>query len=160
VATLGAIGHAYTWNDAVLLLSYLNGDDAAFELTLRDADRLKKRIDGVAASYAVAVKGQTFPPARLEQDKPSEKVTFIKASSWAMANCFEIEKTLGPELRKPWYVDSWIATHIRTSQRCVKRKVNLLPAGKARNVHVYDGYLWEEPLGRNAAGTKRGARKT
>src|SRR5580700_6379769 len=60
--SLNITAHAYVWNDSVLLLSYVNEDDSSFESAMKDADKLKRRVDVIVRSYAIAVKGQTFPP--------------------------------------------------------------------------------------------------
>lgn len=141
---LPSVAHAYTWNDSVLLLSYLDTENSSFEAALRDADKLKMRIDCLRPSYAIAVKGQTFPQIHQSATvSQTPRFTIIEASSWAMANCFEIEKSI-EKLRKPWYVDGRIAGRIRTNQKFLKEKVGLFPSRARRNVYVYDGYLWEE----------------
>lgn len=137
-----SVAHAYTWNDSVLLLSYVNGDKASFVAAMRDAERLKRRVDQLQKSYAVAVKGRTFPVAQAGSQAPA-RVTVIEASSWAMANCFEIEKKLGG-LRASWYVDGRIARRIGSTQPSQQRKVQLFPSGHPRVVHAYKGYLWAE----------------
>jgi hypothetical protein len=82
---------AYAYNDAVLLLAYGDRKAQSAEAAMRDADGLKKVIDTVRNSYAIAVQGRAFPS--LSDRGMSARVTVIEASSWAMANCFEIEKT-------------------------------------------------------------------
>ena len=58
------IARAYTWNDSVLLLAYVNNHHQHWhECALRDFSRLKGRIDEVAESYGVVVKGRAFPLA-------------------------------------------------------------------------------------------------
>jgi hypothetical protein len=164
MGALQSVAHAYVWNDSVLLLSYVNEGDASFQSAIRDAEKLKRRIDDLAGSYAIAVKGRAFPltqgghsPAR------TSRVTVIEASSWAMANCFEVEKALATKWRKPWYIDIRIARKIRTCQSFHADTVKLLPTGRARRVHVFDGYLWDAPATRrntpppSGADTNKGA---
>jgi hypothetical protein len=141
---LPAVANAYAWNDSVLLLSYVDGRDAAFEAAIRDADKLKRRIDELEKSYAIAVKGQAFPSARCGHMPAGQasRVTIIEASSWALANCFAIEKVLGRKLRKPWYIDDRIAKRLRTCQTFQTEKVPLLPSNRPRTVYVYNGCLW------------------
>src|SRR5690606_26271045 len=84
---LRPINHAYIWNDSVLLHGYVDKSASAYKAVMRAADKLKQEIDTVVPSYAVAVKGKSFPPLG---DSPP-RVTVIEASSYAMANCFEVE---------------------------------------------------------------------
>jgi hypothetical protein len=132
---------AYTYNDAVLLLSYVSDARESFQTAMRDADNLKKQIDRIQASYAIAVKGQAFPLVFKRTSEP--RVTVIETSSWAMANCFEIEKTIG-KLKKVWYVDGRIAKKIRTKQSSEQHNVKMYPSGRERSVHVYGSYLWTQ----------------
>jgi hypothetical protein len=134
-----SFAHAYAYNDAVLLLSYVDGKAASYRTAMRDADALKKEIDQIRNSYAIAVKGQAFPP--VSNVITGGRVTVIEASSWAMANCFEIEKQLG-HLKQPWYVDERIASKITTDRASKKHEVSMYPSGGTRSIHVYDGYLW------------------
>jgi len=137
------VSHAYAWNDSVLLLSFVDAGQESFVAAMRDADALKRRVDQLRKSYAVAVKGRTFPVAHASGGQPpAGRVTVLEASSWAMANCFQIEKTLG-KLRASWYIDGRIVrklgARVGPSQ---KHKVELFPSGKPRVVHTYSGYLW------------------
>lgn len=150
---LPAHAHVYIWNDSVLLLAFL--DSASPEAVLREVDGLKRKIDdlakcfGLGQSYAIAVQGQPFPEIELGQGDvrqagalQSPRVTIIKASSYAMANCFLIEKYF-KNMKKPWYVDSRLAKSLRTDAVATKKeKVPLLPGTRARQVYVYSGYLW------------------
>jgi len=111
---------------------------------MHDADNLKKRIDKVRKSYAIAVKGQAFPSTPSHAiNGTSPRVTVIEASSWAMANCFKIEK-LARRWRKSWYIDERIAKKIQTNQVCQKHKVKMYPDGQQRSVHAYKNYLWSD----------------
>jgi len=135
--SLGEIDHAYVWNDSVLLLAHVS-EGKGYERVMRAADNLKRRVDTVAPSYAIAVKGKTFPAAI-----QGARVTVITASSFAMANCFEIEaEAKRKKLRKAWYVDVRIARSVpeaRATQWC---SVRLLPGGKLRRIYTHDQYLW------------------
>jgi hypothetical protein len=137
---LNSVDHIYVWNDSVLLLSYVNHRAASFQTAMRDADRLKRRIDTLGKSYAIAVKGQTFPQ---RHETSTDGLTVIGALSWALANCFEIERTLSSRLRKPWYLDSWIKEKIQTRVHCHKEPVLLLPLNRGRAVYVFDSYLFD-----------------
>lgn len=110
--------HCYVWNDSILLLAYLdnpyrNSDENDI---LKEADQLKKDIDQICPSYAISVKGQVFPddtifhpPIFEGQIAEQPRVIRLKTSSYAMGNCFLIEKRLGDKLEKPWYIDGRIA---------------------------------------------------
>jgi len=134
-----SFARTYAYNDAVLLLSYVDGKAKSVRTAMRDADTLKKEIDKIQNSYAIAVKGQAFPP--VSNRIIDHRVTVIEASSWAMANCFEIERQLG-HLKQPWYVDERIASKIQTDSGSQKHEISMYPSGRLRCVHVYDGYLW------------------
>jgi hypothetical protein len=140
-----SISHAYAWNDSVLLLSFVDTEQATYQDALRAVDTLKKKIDKIRHSYAIAVKGRAFPPVPGLPFGIGGRVTVIEASSWAMANCFEIEKKIG-SLRKAWYIDERIAKKIETGQACEKHKVRLYPSGTPRNVHVYGDCLWPDEV--------------
>jgi hypothetical protein len=141
---LSSIDHSYAWNDSVLLLSFVDRT-GSYSLSMQDAETLKRRIDCyVAKSYAIAVKGQAFPPGIIGVQKG---VTVIKASSWAMANCFEVEQeSRRRRWLKPWYVDIRIARQIQTSQGFEEMEVpSMLGAGgrrRPRKIRAYCGYLW------------------
>jgi hypothetical protein len=100
---------------------------------MHDAQLLKERIERLAKSYAVAVKGQAFPePVEHDPD-----VTCIAASSWAMANCFEIASKLRSE-NKAWYIDSRIANIISPGRRFRTRELTLLPLRESRGICLCD----------------------
>jgi hypothetical protein len=135
---LHALNHAYVWNDSVLLLAYVDDRDLAYEKAIHAADDLKQGVDAIAPSYAIAVKGRAFPPSAADL-----RVTVIRASSYAMANCFEIEaEAKSKKLRSAWYVDVRIARKVPQARSPEWIAVSLLPGGKRRRVYVHDGYLW------------------
>lgn len=141
---------AYVWNDSVLLLAYVDGSSRAYEACLRDAETLKRKIDQCAKSFAIAVKGQAFPqfpePLPCGGKGNTGRVTILRTSSYAMANCFEIEKEVKKlKLRKSWYLDSRIAKHIKISAPSQVLKLKLMPTNQARTVHLIDGCLWNAP---------------
>jgi hypothetical protein len=142
---LGSVAHAYVWNDSVLALSYVDQTIQSYETALRDVRRLKGRIDQLRPSYAIAVKGQPFPPA---DDLPAHlRVTVLAASSWAMANCFLIEDKLR-KYRATWYVDAWIADKLSgTLPAFRKGTVAMLPKKRRRSIHLYKRDLWNEGEG-------------
>lgn len=143
--------HCYIWNDSLLLLSYL---DTPYRNTnigaiIREADDLKKKIDKLCKSFAISVRGQVFPHephlqanAYQGQIGDQPRVIMLKASSYAMANCFLIEAELGKKLKRPWYIDGRIAKHLETNQDVSEHSIKMLPKNKERAVFAYDGYLW------------------
>ena len=148
------IKHAYVWNDSVALLSYEDGTTASFRAFLWDADRLKQKIDsltekwGCAPAYGIAVKGQAFPS---KEQSSGERVTVLRTSSYAMANCFEIEKAAKKQgLKKSWYVDNLLKKCldkrlvVPSRRRNNPLRVKLLPKNRERKIHLIDGYLWNE----------------
>lgn len=136
-AGLRELDHAYVWNDSVLLLARVD-EPRAYARVMHAADDLKRRVDTVAPSYAIAVKGRAFPGAI-----QGARVTVIKASSFAMANCFEIEsEAKRKELRKAWYVDVRIARRVPEARGTQWCSVKLLPSGKHRRIYTHDRYLW------------------
>lgn len=142
--------HAYTWNDSVLLIAYTDSQFSNIDATMREADNLKKRIDLVKKCYAISVKGMSFSDpcyysghvfegANIEQPK----FVYLKASSYAFTNCYEIEKKLGKKHKKDWYIDERIATKIKPIQQAEKiEEFEMLPGKEKRNIHMYSGYLW------------------
>ncbi len=143
--------HCYIWNDSVLLLSVLDSSYRnANEIDImKDANDLKKKIDSLCSCYAISVKGQVFPdesiyhaPVFNGQIAEQSRVVRLKASSYAMGNCFIIEERLGKKLKKPWYVDSRIAKKLDSTQARTIHSVKMLPKNKEREVWVYEGHLW------------------
>jgi hypothetical protein len=137
---LDALDHAYVWNDSVLLLAHVDDRPESYERAIHAADDLKREVDRTASSYAIAVKGRVFPS---NAGFDGARVTVIKASSYAMANCFEIEaEAKRRRLRKAWYIDVRIARKVREARAPKWIAVPLLPGGKRRRVYVHGGYLW------------------
>jgi len=140
--------HAYLWNDSVLLLAYVDEKKTLYEPVMREVNKLKIEINRLSKSYVICVKGKAIPPPKISNSTPingnitnQTKDTYLKASSMALANCFAIDKTL-KEHKKTWYIDSWIARHIKTSQKSVKDYVEMLPTNRKRYVHMYKNDLW------------------
>lgn len=154
-----SLDHAYVWNDSALLLGYVDGSPRAYEACLRDAETLKRKVEQSTKSYAIAVKGQTFPqsPEAMAESGTSKagRVTILRTSSYAMGNCFEIEKEVKKRgLRKSWYIDGRIAKHIKRPGPREVLELNLLPKDEPRSVHLFDGYLWDRPREARQATTK------
>lgn len=133
--------NCYVWNDSVLLLSIIDDHEKNRDVkcVMREADNLKKKIDGICNCYAISVKGQIFPdesmlnlPSFNRNVAGQPKFIRLKASSYAMGNCFLIEARLGKRLRKPWYIDSRIAKELDTVKKLTKHKVKMLPKNKKK----------------------------
>jgi len=139
VPTLTAIAHSYVWNDSVLLLAFVNDTASSVVAAMKDADRFKRRVDAIKKCYAIAVRGQTFPTAPESQ---TPNLTVLRASSWAMANCFEIEKKLG-RFRASWYVDGRIARKLQGVGPSSTHSVALFPSNRRRVVYCYKDSLWD-----------------
>ena len=143
--------HCYIWNDSVLLMSNLDSPYRQTDVNevILEVDNLKREIDFICGSYAISVKGKVFP-----EEIPPQAAIFdgqiteqprtvrLKASSYAMGNCFKIEAKLGKKLKKPWYIDSRIATKLNSQQKHKRHVVSMLPDNKEREVSVYEDYLW------------------
>ena len=139
---LSTVAQAYVWNDSVLVLSFVDeGKPHSYHTALRDICALKARIDELGTSYAIIVKGQPFPPTK--GLAPDPRVTVLRTSSWAMANCFLIEKTL-KQYRASWYLDSRVAGKVSTCKPFRKETMALLPKNHRRSIHLYKGRLLPE----------------
>lgn len=136
---LPSIAHAYTWNDSVLLLAYV-GEPQSYVTVMREVDQLKRAIDALCKSHGVAVKGRAFPVLP-SGDAVASRLTRLHASSWAMANCFEIEKALGNK-RAAWYVDGRIGRQLPSTSEFRKYPAKLLPSGRLRVIHCFGSYIW------------------
>ena len=62
--SLPSIVHTYTWNDSALVVSKVDKSQRSYGQALKDLHGLKTAIDNLdtlCPSFAIAVKGQTFP---------------------------------------------------------------------------------------------------
>lgn len=140
--------HAYVWNDSVLIVAFLNKGRGEKLRLLQEVNAFKRHLDKTLAkrSFAVVVEGKTFPigqPLSAQGLKGANrsKVTVLKASSWALANCFEIERELR-KYKKSWYIDIRVSKGITTLATRNDKLVKLLPSNRERIVSMYDGDLW------------------
>ena len=121
--------HAYAWNDSVLLLAYAPIGPGTARGILAEAEQLKNKIDSELSckSYAVCVRGQTFPERTKQSDTASctNRCTILQTSSFAMANCFTIEKELS-RYRAEWYIQNRLRNSV-SSKPFATGKVKLLP---------------------------------
>src|SRR5437667_229269 len=54
------------WNDSVLIHSPVRESDSSFVSAMRPIAALKAAIDAVRPSYAICVKGKSFPPQDIQ----------------------------------------------------------------------------------------------
>jgi hypothetical protein len=140
--------HGYIWNDSVLLLSYRTRTVAERSQVLAELDdfRLWLQDRCGAAVYAICVKGLAFPhddlhaPAFDGQIGNQPRSIVLKTSSWAMANCFEIEKRLSRH-RADWYIDSRVTKDVRLAATVAEEEVEMLPSREARKIQMFKGGL-------------------
>ena len=139
--------HAYTWNDSVLLVARIDENFSPVKQVMKEADDLKRKVDGVCKCYAIGVKGMSFSEPcffaghQFDPQIDQPKFVFLKSSSYAFSNCFEIEKKLKKH-KKSWYLDERIHSQIKTDQTTKKESVSMLPSGTKRNIYMYENYLW------------------
>ena len=136
-----------------VLMVALPDSTSDYEPIMREVNRLKHAIDRICQTYAISMKGQTIPEilpcirdhsAAGQIDQP--RAVYIRASSFAFSNCFEVERKLGKIKKKPWYVDERIVNHISTSQSSTYQTIKLHPRRTPRKMFLYDGDLWNEDL--------------
>jgi hypothetical protein len=110
-----------------------------------DAERLRRKLTPLGKNYAISMKGQAFPDLESRGVRPDEagRLHVIEASSWAMANCFEVEKKLGRH-EMSWYVDSRIAKRAPSREPDLKRRIALPPTRGLRYIHMFRSWIWEE----------------
>jgi hypothetical protein len=140
--------HSYCWNDSVLLLAFWNGEPADGRGILSEASALKRRIDEtIGQSYAISVKGRAFPdhtpppPAVYDGANHHPRCVVLKASSYAMANCYLTEaEAKKQKCRADWYIDVRLKKVL--GQRLTESfAVEMLPTGKSRKVYLLSGYI-------------------
>ena len=141
--------NAYVWNDSAMFLAFpqIDGD---YETIMRELDTLKPIVDSICPSYAICVKGQAIPEPACgygTEANGQPRFVFLKTSSYAFSNCFEVEKELSKKkrLRMDWYVDSRIVRKIPTFPKCKRHYVKMLPSRRKRYVHVHKGSIWKQP---------------
>lgn len=144
-AELPSHRHGYVWNDSILLLSYITSPGQSRRSVLMELSGFKQTLEqhcGVQ-SYAISVQGLAFPqdsPVDMVSHGNESRVVVLKTSSYAMANCFAIEKAL-KGMRADWYIDSRITKDIQLPAPFKSKGVRLLPENKLRIINMYKGYL-------------------
>jgi len=117
---------------------------------MRELNALKPIIDTICPSYAICIKGQLIPEPVCAYDSGTNedhRFIYVKASSYAFANCFEVEKELckKKKLKMDWYVDSRVGEKIPAFAKCDRHSVAMLPSGRKRSVYVLKGLIWNPP---------------
>jgi len=134
----------YVWNDSILFLSFTGEGYSLYEPIMKELDTFKAVIDKRWRCYAISVKGKTFPPPS-NQETAGDKFVYLRASSFAFANCFAIEAE-GKKIKgkKPsWYVDIRIVKHIKTSTQFKRKLITMQPTERPRTIFMYYDHLWK-----------------
>lgn len=155
------------WNDSVLIHSLVEESEVSFVSAMRPIVALKAAIDAICPSYAISVKGKSFPPQKI-QVRPGNacQMIYLSASSLAFTNCFDIEAslktdTLFKKRRYQWYVDNRIIKQIKGTLSKLpdwKHKFDLYPRGARRTFHMFDVLSIRDDLG-IATATEKSGRK-
>ena len=119
---------AYTWNDSVLLLAYVDKNRHDYESVLRQVDCLKQKIDSVRKSYAVVVKGQAFPPPEGQNTSPNGTVRLHRSIKLRYGELYgNSGNVFSRENRHQWYLDQRIESEISEllAQRASAKKVSV-----------------------------------
>ena len=144
---MSAHQHAYCANDSVWLLADVSEGAEAYAAALREVATLKEAIDTFHRSYAICVKGQPFPPplpipntSRTRGNQP--EFVYLRISSYAWANCHEIEKIFqkyeNKSRRADWYIDERIAQKIPALPKPHgQHKITMLPEGNEREIYLF-----------------------
>jgi len=138
--------NVYVWNDSATFLSCPK-NIRDYKTIMSELNALKPLVDDICPCYAICIKGQIIPEPACgygTETNGQPRFVFIKASSYAFANCFEVEKELCKKrgLKTDWYVDSRIARKISSFPKGKRYYVNMLPSGRKRFIHVHRGLLW------------------
>jgi hypothetical protein len=138
--------NAYAWNDSAMFLAFPQ-NDGDYEIIMRELNALKPIVDSICPSYAICVKGQAIPEPACgygTEANGQPRFVFLRTSSYAFADCFEVEKKLkGLKKEKmDWYVDSCIVQKIPTFPKCEHLDFEMLPSGGKLTVHLIKGSIW------------------
>lgn len=150
--------NGYIWNDSVLLLSKMNEPNWTIQKFFKEVNQFKFFLEEKCNCqiYVISVKGLSFPHKEdyiimNELTTTPSRAVVLRTSSWAMANCFLIEKNL-KQYRADWYIDSRVTdidskiTEKQYLQKPFKsKKIELLPKKKQRIIHMFKGNVYIEP---------------
>ncbi len=130
--------YGYVWNDSILLLSYVTTPAAKRRKLILELSEFKRDLDQElgTCSYVISVKGRAFP----NPDSAADRAVVLKTSSWAMGNCFDIEKKLGKH-QAHWYIDSRITKGLKLPKPFATKAIPLNPKNESRDIHMYRGYF-------------------
>jgi hypothetical protein len=140
--------HGYVWNDSVLLLSYMTEPMWNKQEFFAELSEFKGFIEQQCelSTYAISVQGQAFPQDMVgsavfnRQIGEQPRAVVLKTSSWAMANCFLIEKKLG-HYHADWYIDSRITKDASLPAPVASTEIELLPEKHKRTIHMFKGFF-------------------
>lgn len=128
------------WNDSILAVGFVDETSESYERIMREVRYLKTIVDAIKPSYAICVKGKSFPPPPNELNSlPSgvnPRMIYLQASSLAFANCFTIEKELKKH-RKSWYIDVRIIRQVSSRKPDLSKRVTLFPQSTKRSIHMF-----------------------
>ena len=130
--------HSYCWNDSVMLLAFWDDETPNGKNILKEIENLKCRIDEeIGENYAISVKGQAFPnDSSIDSDTSNQHCVILKTSSYAMANCFAVEKAAKGR-KANWYIDSWLEK-ILSAPLPKSFLVEMLPTHEEREVFPFN----------------------
>lgn len=128
--------HVYVWNDSAAFVSHPKQNEDDYRFVIQELIDFTNETQNIASCYAVCVKGTSFPPP---PPKPRclPKYSFLTVSSWALANCFKIEKELG-KYRKLFYIDGRIIRQGAMRPGDEISDMTMLPKYYKRAVHMYN----------------------
>lgn len=135
------------WNDSVLIHSPVEESDSSFVSAMRPIVGLKAAIDVICPSYAICVKGKSFPSPETPT-KPCYvcRLVYLSASSLAFTNCFDVDAELKmkPYFKKKrykWYIDNRIIKRIKgtlSKPADWTHRFDLYPKDARRVFHMFD----------------------
>ena len=154
VGCFGSNTELVFWNDSVLIHSIVEQSAESYESSMLPIIKLKASIDALHSSYAISVKGKSFPLIKIRKSGTGCRLVYLSASSLAFTNCFDIEAELKTNSqfknrRYGWYIDDRIIKRIckkTTRPADDKYKFNLFPEGEKRFFHMFHGTFFGHEL--------------
>lgn len=142
---------AYIWNDSILLVAHFSHPKEK-KAILKEQSAFKvaigARFPKSHQPYAIVVQGKSLPSLGFTNNsRPNSplQVVILKSSSWAMANCFEIEHALRKKKTQKkalWYIDKRVIKSTKLKNKQYYKKLPLLPSSKCRDiVMLHDDHL-------------------
>lgn len=150
----------YVWNDSVLAVTYLDVPNGSVLSTFNALHKFKANLStnhylstvSDANIFAICIKGMAFVPtldgirANFSISGSTEsKYVYVRASSMALINCFEIAEKLGRKRFKEWYVDERIYKDCPESVRAklkIADELEMYPDMEKRKVYMGSGPLF------------------